>query len=224
MALYGYLRVSTAEQADGTSLASQEAVLHRRAADRGASVVRMFTDAGVSGSVPLGERPAGGEMLGCLQPGDVIVAAKLNRLFRSAADALSTVEALKARGVGVILADMGSEPVTENGVAKLFFTMLAAFAEFERDRIKERQAEGQRRKREAGGHVSGSAPFGYRVVGRGKQSQLEPVEAEQAAIRRMRALRSEGASLRAISTAMKAEGFAISHTAVERVLRETAAR
>ena len=64
--------------------------------------------------------------------------------------------------------------MTENGMAKLFFTMLAAFAEFERGRIAERTAEG-RKSSAAGGHLGGPALSGYHKVGAGKNAMLEPI-------------------------------------------------
>ena len=57
---------------------------------KGWSVAEFFVEAGVSGSVPLADRPGGQRLLTALQPGDVIITAKLDRAFRSAADALGT--------------------------------------------------------------------------------------------------------------------------------------
>ena len=145
-------------------------------------------DAGVSGSIPLSERPAGGQMLADAKPGDCIVAVKLDRLFRSAIDALRTAEELRGRGIDLILVDMGTEPVTGNGAAKLFFGMLSMFAEFERERITERTLSGRRVKRDAGGHLGGSPPYGWAVDGEGRQATLVPVDAEQQAIVTLRKL------------------------------------
>src|SRR3954454_23683320 len=78
--------------------------------------------------------------------------------------AQDTAERLRARKVDLIVADMGSEPVTQNGVYRMFFGMLALVAEFERERIKERSAEGRAAKRLGGGHIGGSAPFGFRKI------------------------------------------------------------
>jgi DNA invertase Pin-like site-specific DNA recombinase len=44
----------------------------------------------------------------------------------------------------LIVADMGADPVTDNGTAKFFFTVLAAMAEFDRERILERTLDGGR--------------------------------------------------------------------------------
>ncbi len=76
-------------------------------------------------------------MLAKLQAGDVVVAAKLDRVFRSALDALQVCEDFKKRGVALHLLDLGGD-VTGNGMAGLFMKVAAAFAEFERDRVAER--------------------------------------------------------------------------------------
>lgn len=182
--ILGYIRVSTDEQAksDRTSLAEQERVIRGIAMTRGAGKfdLQLFSDPGVSGSIPLPERPAGKQLLETAAKGDVVVASKLDRMFRSAVDALQTAETFKAKGVDLILFDMGTEPVTSNGISKCFFTMLSAFAELERERIAERMEQGRRGKRERNGHLGGEPPYGYRVVGSGRNAMLvaEPTEQE----------------------------------------------
>ena len=182
--ILSYARVSANEQSDGTSLAEQLRKGRALASLRGADAysVMDFIDDAVSGSIPLAMRPAGKDMVSIAASGDIIVAAKLDRLFRSASDALTTVEALKARNIDVILLDMGTDPVTSSGPAKLFFTMLSAFAEFERTRIHERCSDGRRAKKERGGHIAGSAPYGTRIVGSGKLARLEEIPEEQKVI------------------------------------------
>ncbi len=182
--IFGYLRCSTMEQGadDRTSLAEQERRIRGVAMMMGQSNLTIIRDVGVSGSVALSDRPAGGQMYGMLQPGDVLVAAKMDRLFRSASDALTTVETLHAKNVKVILVDMGIEPVTDGGPAKMFFTMLAAFAEFERWRTRERTADGRRGKAARGGHIGGDAPYGWTKVGTGRAAELVENDAEQTVI------------------------------------------
>jgi len=181
--ILGYTRVSTQEQAgkNTTSLAAQEQVIRGIAMTRGASSfdVQIFSDPGVSGSIPLDRRPAGKELLETVQKGDTVCASKLDRMFRSASDALVTAEHLKDKGVQLILFDIGVDPVTDNGMAKCFFTMASAFAELERHRIGERMESGRQQKRERMGHLGGVAPYGYRVVGAKRESRLEPIPDEQ---------------------------------------------
>lgn len=188
--IFSYSRVSTADQdADGTtSIEEQERRNRAVATVRGASTLDFVTyaDRGVSGAIPLVERPAGKEMLRAAQKGDIIVAVKLDRLFRSAIDALATSQILKARGVDIILIDLGMEPVSSNGTAKLFFGMLSVFAEFERERITERTEDGKKAKRRlfnGTGYSGGQVPRGYRVVGQGREAKLEVDEEEQKILR-----------------------------------------
>jgi DNA invertase Pin-like site-specific DNA recombinase len=221
MTVYGYVRVSTTEQAadDRSSLDTQRRKIVAAAELAGVTLDEFIEEPGVSGSKPLADRPEGGPLLARLAKGDVLIVAKLDRAFRNAADALATAERLKARKVDLIVADMGSEPVTQNGVSRMFFGMLALVAEFERERIKERSAEGRAAKRRNGGHIGGSAPFGFRKVGLGRAARLELDPAQQAALSDMRKLAAEGLASRAIAAAVQARhGLAVSHVTVRAAL------
>ena len=59
---------------------------------------------------------------------------------------------------------------------------MSVVADFERQRIKERQADGIRSKCSSGGFTGGSRPFGWSVVGEGKGARLVPVSDEREAI------------------------------------------
>jgi DNA invertase Pin-like site-specific DNA recombinase len=206
-----YARVSTIEQAkDGTTSIQEQLRKGKAIADlRGAKPfdVVTFTDEGVSGTVWLKKRPAGREMIETAKKGDIIVASKMDRLFRSASDALNTAEELKDNGIDLILVDMGTQPVTENGTAKMFFGMLALVAEFERGRISERMEDGRRGKRARNGHLGGVAPYGYRVVGEKRESKLEPVETEQPILREILDLANDHYSSWHIYNMFKDKGY-----------------
>ena len=207
--IIGYTRVSTTEQAsdDRTSLATQESSIRGLAMIQGIQDVTIFSDPGVSGGIPLNERPAGSRLAASLRQGDIVVASKLDRIFRSASDALTTVEAWKAQGIDLILIDCGTEPVSANGNSKLFFSMLAAFAEFEKGRIAERMKEGRAGKKARGGHIGGDAPYGFTKVGTGRTAMLEPDDAEQQTVSRIKALRSTGKKYREIIEQLTNDGI-----------------
>ena len=209
MPVYGIIRVSTTEQAaEGrTSLDDQRTRITGAAMTNGWGVDRIYSDEGVSGSTPLAERPEGGKLVRALQPGDVVIAAKMDRLFRSAQDALNTVDKFKRAGVKLILVDMGTDPVTENGVSKMLFTVLAAMAEFEKGRILERMADGRKGKKAKGGHTGGQAPYGYRVEGLGRDAVLVEEPGEQVVLRRVKELHASGNSLRGVVRVLADEGF-----------------
>lgn len=219
MSTYGYIRVSGLEQVDNTSLDEQRRKIDGASLILGQPVDEVFADGGVSGTIPLAERPEGRRLAEKLTKGDTVIAAKLDRLFRDAADALGMAKAWKERGVQLILVDMGPDPVTENGTAKFLFTILAAVAEMERERIAERTADGRRAKRAKGGHVGGSAPFGYRKVGAGKEAMLVPDPDQQDAIRTIHAARASGMSLRDIAELVGYKhSLSVSYEAVRRIV------
>jgi DNA invertase Pin-like site-specific DNA recombinase len=163
----------------------------------GWTIAEFFIQGGVCGSLPLADRPEGERMLATVGKGDVIVVAKLDRAFRSAADALTVLEELKDQGVGLHLIDLGGD-VIGNGVSKMVFTILAAVAEGERDRLRERIRDTKRHLASQSVFSGGSRPFGFDVVLGGEVRRLVPNAAEQAVIDRMKAMRQQGATLRAI--------------------------
>jgi putative DNA-invertase from lambdoid prophage Rac len=207
--ILGYVRVSSADQAkdDRSSLQVQTDIIEGFARTRGIDKygVQIFTDAGVSGAVKLAFRPAGADLLAAMAPGDTVIASKLDRMFRSASDAIDMFEVFKAKGVHLVLFDISNEPVS-SGVGKLIMTILAAVADMERIRIKERTADGRRAKQARGG-VVGKVPFGFKKVGEGRSAVLEDNEAEQLAAVRMRELYQQKLSLPRISALLSAAGY-----------------
>jgi putative DNA-invertase from lambdoid prophage Rac len=222
MAVYGYCRVSTAKQAaEGESLDVQRRQIEGYALMHGLALDGIVVEEGVSGSVPVAERPAAGPMFAKLAKGDVVIAPKLDRLFRSALDALKVVEELKARRVALHLLDLGGD-ISGNGLSKLFLTIAAAFAEAERDRIRERIGQVKADQKARGRYLGGKVPFGFRRGGP-DGGELVPYEAEQEAIREIVSLRAQGKALRAIAQAVAAKGHKLSHEGVAGVLKGRAA-
>ena len=161
-----YTRVSTDEQArEGVSLAAQEARCRDYCHLVGLQVHQVYSDAAVSGSVPLASRPAAARLLADVICGadnlvcpavapspsppslatrssqlpSAVVAIKLDRLFRNTLDALTHIEAWDAAGISLHLLDFGGQALdTRSAIGKLFLTVLSAFAQFERDLTAER--------------------------------------------------------------------------------------
>jgi putative DNA-invertase from lambdoid prophage Rac len=136
-------------------------------------------------------------MLATIGKGDAVISAKLDRAFRSAADALAVLEELKDQGISLHLIDLGGD-VTGNGMSKMVFTILAAVAEGERDRIRERIRDAKRHLTSQGVFSGGLRPFGYDKVQDGEIVRLVPNPAETAVIERMQTMRRDGATYRAI--------------------------
>jgi hypothetical protein len=68
--------------------------------------------------VPLAKRPQGARLLAALRPGDVIVWSRMDRCFRSAFDALATIEGFKKRKISLWLLDLGGD-VSGNGISQM---------------------------------------------------------------------------------------------------------
>lgn len=227
MVVYSYARVSTVEQAQEDRSSIEDQLRRCLGVSMAAGLPNPveFIDPGVSGSIPLADRPSGGEMCRLLKSGDIVIAAKLDRIFRSASDALNIVEDFKRKGVKLILADLGSDPVTDSAIAKMFLGIMASVAEFEKSRILERMNDGKAGKAKKGGHIGGDAPYGFRTVGSGRDAALEPVENEQETIRRIMIMVHGGTSVRAICSVLKSleimtrAGTPFTATQVQRIIK-----
>lgn len=202
----GYIRVSTEEQGqEGLSLDTQSARIKAYCGFAGLELVAILEDAGISASIPLEERPAGKRLEEVIDSGCItdVIAVRLDRLWRSAIEALSTIDRWEKKGVKVHFLDMGGNTINSRSASGRFLlTVLAAVAEMERLRIQERTREVIAHKK-ANGLVYGTVPYGYRREG----ERLVPDPQEQAVIRRVRELRAEGMSLRRIAKTLESEGY-----------------
>ncbi|MGU3665653.1 recombinase family protein [Methylobacterium sp. A49B] len=128
--LIGYARCST----DRQDLAAQRAALE----GLGVAPERVYTDHGLTGTSR--DRPGLAQALAATRTGDTLVVPKLDRLARSVPDARAIADALVGRGVKLALGASVYDPADPMG--KMFFNILATFAEFESDLIRLRTREG----------------------------------------------------------------------------------
>jgi DNA invertase Pin-like site-specific DNA recombinase len=196
MAVYGYLRVSTLHQAmEGESLETQKKQVLGYAESRGLKLgcEDVFIEKGVSGGVEFKERPEGARLLQALKENDTIIFPKLDRGFRNTRDALNTLHDLKERGVSVHSIDLGGD-VTGNGIGAIIFTILSAFATFEKDRIATRIKEVKQRRKAEGFYIGGRRGFGFDVVDGIKVPNTE----EQKLLKQMKRMKEKGKTLKEI--------------------------
>lgn len=212
-----YVRVSTEEQATfGASLDAQEARVTAYCKAQNLNLIRLYREQGVSASKPLSERPLGSQLVGDIIAERIqhVIAVKLDRLFRNAVDAMSQAEAWDKRGVALHLIDMGGQALNTGGaMGRMMLTMMAAFAEFERNLIRERTSTALQYKKRAM-KVYGPVPFGFhaneepRRMADGSRAPrvLLADQGEGATVIEMRAWRQAGWTLRKIADELNAKG------------------
>ena len=126
----GYARCSTDKQ----DLEAQQNALR----ELGVATERIYTDHGMTGTKR--ERPGLDQALAAVREGDTLVVPKLDRLARSVPDARAIAAQLEGKGVKLALGSNIYDPTDPMG--KMFFNILATFAEFEADLIRMRTKEG----------------------------------------------------------------------------------
>ena len=143
--LIGYARCST----DRQDLAAQRQAL----LELGVAEDRIYTDHGLTGTTRA--RPGLDQALAAVREGDTLVVPKLDRLVRSVPDACAIADRLQERGVKLALGRALYDP--DDPMGKMFFNILATFAEFEADLIRMRTREGMAIAR-ARGKLRGKQP------------------------------------------------------------------
>src|SRR5262247_4063320 len=197
-----YIRVSSEEQADsGLGLEAQRQRIAAYCAMKGLHLAEVFEDPGISAGKPLASRPAGSRLLAVAKKSKaVVVVAKLDRLFRSVADAANVIDDFDKRGIQLVAIAESFDMTSPYGRAMA--QMASVFAELERAMIRERTKAAMGVKRSRGERISRHCPFGWEFAADG---QLVENAAEQAIIGIMRQLREAGMSYRAIAARLDAE-------------------
>jgi DNA invertase Pin-like site-specific DNA recombinase len=196
----GYVRVSTEEQNLGPEAQRDE--IRAWAKRQGVEVVAWHEDR-LSGATPAEKREGLLSALADLKElgAGLLVAAKRDRLARDVVVAATIERLVEDAGARVVTADGVSAEATAEG--QLMRTLLDAFAQYERARIRARirAAMAVKRKR---GEFLGEAALGQ--VRHQDGLHVVPHPLEQAALARIRELRQGGLTVRAIAAKLNAEG------------------
>jgi len=198
----GYVRVSTDDQArEGVSLDIQEERIRAYATAAGLDLGAVVREEGVSGTVPLADRVGGAELLG--HKADNVIALKLDRLFRDAADALNQTRSWDKAGTALHLIDFGGQAInTASAMGRMFLTMTAAFAEFERNLIAERTAAALQYKKQ---HLE---VYNHTPIGFDRDADRLVVNAGEArTVERIQSWRRKGWPLRKIADRLNDQGI-----------------
>jgi DNA invertase Pin-like site-specific DNA recombinase len=124
-------------------------------------VEELFEDRGVSGGTPFRQRPAAMRMIGRMNPGDAVIGAKLDRLFRNPADAHDTLVWFSENAWWLVVCDIGID--TRTPVGQMLVGILAHVAQFERSRLRERLREARQASKVRGDvYFNGKIPYGFK--------------------------------------------------------------
>lgn len=185
----GYARCSTS----GQDLRAQREQLEQLGVERD----RIYTDRGLTGTNT--NRPGLDQALAALRGGDMLVVPKLDRLARSVPDARDIAAVMEQHGITLQIGPQTYDP--NDPMGKMFFNILATFAEFEADLIRMRTREGM-----AQAKAKGKL--------RGKQPKLP--DKAQRTIRKRYADKEDDASI-----ADLAEEYRVSRSTIHRVIHRS---
>ncbi len=198
---YGYIRVSTADQAQGISLAAQEAKIRAYAFATGRELDRVYVDEALSGKSI--SRPDLAALLREVERGRVesVFVVKIDRLTRSIRDLCDIVELFARHDCALVSTAESINTGTASG--RMVLSLLGVLAQFEREQISERTSLSL-------GHLRrnklpyGKVPFGCARLG----NILVEVPERVAVLRIIAEKRREGASYRDIASWLELQGVA----------------
>jgi site-specific DNA recombinase len=163
-----YERVSSEDQRERETIQTQTEELARRLQlEPGVKLVDRYVDDGVSGTIPMGERPAGRRLMADAATGrfDEVWVYRIDRLGRDDVDPLIVWRELERLGVIV-------RSITEGVSSPFEYHIRVAMAAEERRAFMQRSAAGMERAVRAGRFPGGIIPFGYALEGERHSARL----------------------------------------------------
>jgi site-specific DNA recombinase len=167
-----YERVSSEDQRERETIKTQTDEIARHLASQpGVELVGRYVDDGVSGTIPIAERPDGRRLLADAAAGrfEEIWVYKVDRLGRDAVDLLVVRRRLDALGIALV-------SVVEGQPDLLGYDVQAVVADHYRREFARRSADGMNRAAREGRYTGGIVPFGYRSEGHQASARMVPDE------------------------------------------------
>ena len=153
-----------------------------------------------------------------LQPGDVVLCSKLERICSSSHEVVKLIQKLRDISVQLHIVELGGD-ITDPEFSVNFIKITELYSALEKRKSAERIKGVKQRQRKQGRYLGGSRPFGYMIHENGRLIE-NPME--QRVLRRIMELKKQGKSLRAISSEVSTPVMPISFKTVQRLLQRHA--
>jgi len=160
------------------------------------------------------DRERGKLLLEAMNPGDVLLCSRLERIASSSQEVQMLVNLFSQRQIALHVVELGGD-ITDPELTVSVSRAVAIFAALEKRKSAERIKGVKQRQKQQGRYLGGSRPFGYMIHDNGRLIE-NPME--QKVLKRIFELKREGKSLRSISNEVSTPVMPISFKTVQRLL------